>query len=85
MFTPYGTDEPLLRAAGFTEIVIEDVSANIEKVAAAWRTARERVSSRLDNIEGTDANQALQQFLTTVHTLAADRRLSRLAYHATNT
>jgi cyclopropane fatty-acyl-phospholipid synthase-like methyltransferase len=82
VFTPYGADEPLLAAAGFVDILIEDVTDNIAMVAGNWHAARQEVSTQLDELEGAEANATFQQFLSTVHTLAAERRLSRLAYSA---
>jgi SAM-dependent methyltransferase len=82
VFTPYGADEPLLRAAGFVEVRIDDVTDNIAAVAGNWHAAREGLGRELDESEGPDANEAFQDFLATVRRLATDRRLSRLAYTA---
>jgi SAM-dependent methyltransferase len=82
VFTPAGADEPLLRSAGFVDIGFDDVTENIVAVAGAWHAAREQRARQLDEVEGVEANQAFQQFLHTVHSLAAQRRLSRLAYSA---
>jgi SAM-dependent methyltransferase len=81
VFTPAGADEPLLREAGFADVRIEDVTGNIVDVAARWRAAREELARELDEAEGPEANAAFQSFLRTVHLLAAEGRLSRLAYH----
>lgn len=82
VFTPAGLDESLLRAAGFDEIQVHDVTANMAAVAAAWRQAHARHASELDEIEGADANRAFQEFLEVVERLASERRLTRLAYVA---
>jgi len=82
VFTPYGADEPLLRAAGFVDIHVDDVTDNIAAVAGRWHAARGRLARELDASEGPDANSAFQDFLATVHRLATDRRLSRFAYTA---
>jgi ubiquinone/menaquinone biosynthesis C-methylase UbiE len=82
VFSPNEADIELLESAGFAQIDIEDVTDNIVEVASAWFAAREQVSIQLDDIEGADANAAFQRFLSTVHLLAVERRLSRHAYSA---
>jgi SAM-dependent methyltransferase len=82
VFTPPGHDEALLEGAGFEEIRIEDVTANMAAVASAWRGARARHSAELDEVEGAEANANFQDFLEVVERLADERRLSRLAYVA---
>jgi SAM-dependent methyltransferase len=77
VFSPPGLDETLLRAVGFDEIQVEDRTPNMAAVSGAWRAARSRHSSELDEIEGADANVAFQEFLGVVERLARERRLSR--------
>jgi hypothetical protein len=60
----------------------EDVTENAARVAAAWHAARERRSADLDEVEGAEQNARTQSFLWTVANLAAEQRLSRLAYLA---
>jgi SAM-dependent methyltransferase len=80
VFTPLGEDERLLRAAGFADIQVEDVTSNTATVAAARRTARAGHAAELDEIEGSAANANYQSYLRVVELLATERRLSRLAY-----
>ena len=82
VFTPPGLDEELLRATGFDEIRADDATANMAAVAGAWRTARARRASELDQIEGAEANARFQEFLAVVEHLASERRLSRPAFSA---
>jgi SAM-dependent methyltransferase len=82
VFTPFGADEPLLRAAGFIDISIDDATENIAAVAASWHRARTLASRQLDELEGPEANATFQHFLHIVHLLSAERRLSRLVYTA---
>jgi SAM-dependent methyltransferase len=82
VFTPVGVDESLLRQVGFTEIEVEDVTANMAAVSGAEATARDRHASELDRAEGGETNARLQEFLRTVEHLAHERRLLRLAYLA---
>jgi SAM-dependent methyltransferase len=82
VFSPFAADEPLLRAAGFVDVSIDDATENIAAVAAAWHKARTLASRQLDELEGPEANATFQHFLHIVHLLSAERRLSRLAYTA---
>jgi SAM-dependent methyltransferase len=82
VFTAAGIDETLLRAAGFEDVRVEDVTANMAAVARTWRRARSRHAAELDRLEGAEANAAFQEFLAAVEQLASERRLSRLAYLA---
>lgn len=82
VFTAPGYDETLLRDAGFAEITVQDVTPNMAAVASAWRRARARHAAELDEVEGSEANADFQHFLEVVERLAAERRLSRLAYLA---
>jgi cyclopropane fatty-acyl-phospholipid synthase-like methyltransferase len=83
VFTPPGIDEQLLRAAGFVDIRVEDVTRNMSDVASRWRDARAFHKKELDEAEGVEENEAFQHFLDVVDTLARERRLSRLVYVAT--
>jgi hypothetical protein len=82
VFTPPGLDETLLSATGFEDIQVRDVTPNMAAVASAWRGARARHAAELDEHEGSEANADFQHFLEVVERLAAERRLSRLAYLA---
>jgi len=82
VFTPPGLDDQLVRDAGFVDVRVEDVTANMSEVAARWRDARELHREDLDRIEGAEQNRAFQHFLDVVDILARERRLSRLAYVA---
>jgi SAM-dependent methyltransferase len=82
VFTPLGEDERLLRAGGFADIRVEDVTSNTATVAAARRTARADHAAELDEIEGDAANASYQSYLRVVELLASERRLSRFVYLA---
>ena len=82
VFTPPGLDERLIGEAGFAQVRVEDVSENPARVAWAWHQARDRHAAELDEIEGSEQNASTQRFLSTVATLARERRLSRFAYLA---
>jgi 2-polyprenyl-3-methyl-5-hydroxy-6-metoxy-1,4-benzoquinol methylase len=83
VFTPLGKDEELLRAAGFGEPIVQDVTDNIAQVSKNWHDARAEHQADLRKIEGDSSYDAFQRFLDVVHTLSNERRLSRLVYLAT--
>lgn len=82
LFVPPGENERLLEAAGFHLLGVEDVTKNAEDVAGRWRDARERQRDALVTREGAANFDGLQRFLDCVHTVSAERRLSRFAYLA---
>ncbi|PYR67144.1 MAG: class I SAM-dependent methyltransferase [Acidobacteria bacterium] len=82
LFVPAGCNERLLEQAGFVVQEIRDVTDAEASVSARWRDARARRRDALIALEGEHGFQVLQQFLDTVHTLSAERRLSRFAYLA---
>jgi SAM-dependent methyltransferase len=82
LFVPPGENERLLRDAGFEIISVEDVTANAATVAGRWHDARERQREVLVTREGQANFDGLQKFLSCVHTVSEERRLSRFAYLA---
>jgi SAM-dependent methyltransferase len=82
IFTAPGVNERLLRAVGFDQVRVEDVTANMAAVSAARRRARAGHAAELDEIEGSEANANYQDYLRVVELLATERRLTRLAYTA---
>jgi len=82
LFVPPGVNETMLREAGFTLLGVQDVSANAAEVASRWHDARARHRAPLVAREGESNFEGLQRFLRCVHTLSAERRLSRFAYLA---
>jgi SAM-dependent methyltransferase len=82
VFTPPGVDEKLLRAVGFDELAVEDLTANMAEVSAARRRARAGHETELDELEGLEARVKYDQYLSVVELLANERRLTRPAYIA---
>ena len=80
LFTPVGHNERLLQQAGFIVRDVQDVTDGVVSVSAKWREARERRRDQLVVLEGAETFDGLQRFLDSVHTLAGERRLSRLMY-----
>jgi SAM-dependent methyltransferase len=82
LFVPPGLNEAMLREAGFEILAVKDVTANAAEVASRWHDARARHRVALVAREGETNFEGLQRFLRCVHTLSAERRLSRFAYLA---
>jgi SAM-dependent methyltransferase len=82
LFAPPGANEAMLREAGFTVLAVQDVTAAAADVAARWHAARALHREPLIAREGQANFNGLQRFLQCVHTLSAERRLSRFAYLA---
>jgi SAM-dependent methyltransferase len=82
LFLSPGENERLLTMAGFRVLAVDDVTQNAEDVARRWHDARARQREPLVAREGQTNFEGLQRFLMCVHTLSAERRLSRYAYLA---
>ena len=82
IFVPPGTNEALLRAAGFVVMAVADVTAGAAAVASRWHDARARHHDALVAREGEANFDGLQRFLQCVHALSVEKRLSRYAYLA---
>jgi len=80
LFSPPGHNEELIRAAGFQLIESRDTSDHASRIAKRWRVAREQHRDDLIATEGETNFKGLQQFLSCVHTLTAERRLLRYLY-----
>lgn len=80
LFVPPGVNERLIEEAGFRVVHSEDRSENTAKVAGRRRDARQTRRKDLLHIEDVARFEASQQFYDVVHRLAAERRLSRIAY-----
>ena len=80
LFSVPGSDELELRAAGFQVEQVSDLTESVAKISRRWRDAREARRSKLLALEPDGKYDAIQRFLGAVHALAAERRLSRLAY-----
>jgi len=80
LFTPSGWYERALAAAGFIDVRVEDVTANIVGVAERWHAARVGAEDELRELEGTAKYKEFQQFLATTALVAREGRLGRYAY-----
>ena len=82
LFAPPGENERLLRDAGFDLLAVEDLTQAAADVSRRRHDARARYEAALVAREGRANFDGLQRFLMGVHTLSAERRLSRFAYLA---
>ncbi len=82
LFVPPGINEQLLDAAGFELSSVLDRTENMAAMADSWRAARADRADALRQIEGDEAYEGQQRFFDVTARLAAERRLSRLAFLA---
>ena len=82
LFVPPGVDERFLDDAGFEVTDVVDRTENMAVTAYKRMQARQRYAKDLRIIEGDETFEGQQLFLETASTLAAERRLSRLAFRA---
>lgn len=82
LFMPAGINEPLLIQAGFEVREVRDVTDAVATIARRWHDARAARRERLIALEGEEAFDGLQHFLTAVHTLSSEHRLARFMYLA---
>lgn len=82
LFVPAGENERLLTVAGFEVLRSDDATPQAAAIAKRWHDARARRKSALVSIEGEANFEGLQRFLQCVHSLTAEKRLSRFLYLA---
>jgi cyclopropane fatty-acyl-phospholipid synthase-like methyltransferase len=80
LFVPLEVTKQLIEQAGFKLLRCEDVTGNIELTSGRWHTARQRHRADLIEIEGEERFEGLQKFLSMVHGLTRERRLSRFVF-----
>lgn len=82
LFAAPGEDERLLQAAGFELLRQEDSTADVAMLAQRRFEARQAHREALLPLEGQDAFESMQRFLTVAAQLAGERRLSRTVFLA---
>jgi hypothetical protein len=80
LFVPLEVTKNLINQAGFKLIRCEDVTGNIEMTSGRWYASRQKHREDLIQIEGEERFEGLQIFLSMVHTLTSERRLSRFVF-----
>jgi cyclopropane fatty-acyl-phospholipid synthase-like methyltransferase len=82
LFAPLTTTQELIAKTGLRLVVCEDVSDNMATVSKRWHDARAARRKELVALEGARTFRGIQEFLTTVRTVARERRLSRYVFVA---
>jgi len=82
LFVPLEVTKNLIQEAGFKLVRCEDVTGNIELTSGRWHASRQKHRGDLIEIEGEERFDGLQKFLSTVHKLTSERRLSRFVFLA---
>jgi cyclopropane fatty-acyl-phospholipid synthase-like methyltransferase len=80
LFVPLESTKKYIKEARFKLLRCEDVTANIELTSGRWHASRQKHRDDLIKIEGAERFDGLQKFLSTVHLLTAERRLSRFVF-----
>src|SRR5262245_36083149 len=81
-YLPAGENERLIQTAGFEMMRAEDRTADAATVSKRWYDARAKHREQMIRIEGEQNFNGLQEFLSSVHTLSSEKRLSRYMYLA---
>lgn len=81
-FSSPGVNEAIIAGAGFELTRADDRTENAVRVSRRWHDARAARRDEIVAIEGESTFEGLQRFLWTVHTLTAERRLSRYVFTA---
>jgi SAM-dependent methyltransferase len=82
LFVPLEVTVNFIQEAGFKLIRCEDVTGNIALTSGRWHRSRQKHRADLIKIEGEERFEGLQKFLSTVHQLTSERRLSRFVFVA---
>jgi len=82
IFMPLDWTEKYIKEAGFTLLKRADVTGNIELTSGRWYESRAKHREALIQMEGEERFEGLQKFLSTVHALTCERRLSRFVFLA---
>jgi ubiquinone/menaquinone biosynthesis C-methylase UbiE len=80
LFVPLEVTDKYIQEAGFNLLRCEDVTNNIELISGRRYAARQNHHEELFKIEGEERFEGIQKFLSTVHTLTSERRLSRFVF-----
>ncbi|MDB0520698.1 hypothetical protein [Ralstonia solanacearum] len=80
LYTPIGLNERLIAQAGLRLDMQADVTHSITELSKRWHAAREKRSEALTAVEGDDAFERMQRFLTSTHRVSVEGRLSRWVF-----
>ncbi len=82
VFSLLDDDKRLIREAGFDLVSCEDTTRSVVRVARRWLESRAYHRAELLEDEGEETFVGMQSFLSVVHALAEERRLSRFTFVA---
>jgi ubiquinone/menaquinone biosynthesis C-methylase UbiE len=82
LFVPLEVTVNFIKQAGFKLLRCEDATENIELTSGRWHISRQKHREDLIKIEGQERFEGLQKFLSTIHQLTSERRLSRFVFLA---
>jgi 2-polyprenyl-3-methyl-5-hydroxy-6-metoxy-1,4-benzoquinol methylase len=82
LFVPQGYDEEVLAQCGLCLVTAENRTQNMADIAQRRMNARESHAEALREIEGSEAYEAQQEFLTVASRVAKEGRLSRFLFVA---
>ena len=85
LVVPRGYDELVIAESGLQMLLAQDVTENMAKVSEGRRRARAARRDALCEIEGEQAFEKEQEFLSVTATLASEGRLSRYVFVAQKT
>ncbi|HKW63566.1 MAG TPA: class I SAM-dependent methyltransferase [Candidatus Acidoferrum sp.] len=80
LFVPQDYDKEMIALSGLRLVECRDGTANVAEVATKRCAARKKRSAAVRQVEGDRAYEAQQTFLAMAARLAAEGRLSRIAY-----
>lgn len=80
LFSAPGANEVHLQEAGFQVERVADKTDSVVEISCRWRAARENRRAALVPLETEEKYEGIQKFLTAVHQLAGERRLSRFVF-----
>jgi SAM-dependent methyltransferase len=81
-YLPPGENERMINEAGFEIVSVDDLTPAAADISKRWHDARERHRDEMIRIEGETNFEGLQEFLSCVHLLTSEKRLSRMMHHA---
>ena len=82
LFVPPGYDERIIADCGLRMLAREDATANMAEIADRRRASRASHEAALRQVEGDEAYERQQEYLTVAARIAADGRLSRILFVA---
>lgn len=80
LYTPVGLNERQIAEAGLELERQVDLTASVAELSERWHAARASRRTQLVALEGDEAFERMQRFLTTTRLVSIERRLTRAAF-----